>query len=465
MIEPDDLTTLPTRLPIRLTISQDRSGLPLTIPQVAACVSDPAERLRMLRAFERRLSADADEARAEILDAYRVAIGELRSRSPRPTWREIGDLLGVTASRAEQLSKPDPKEAPRGCHQDPADDDPAPALPGMELPEYHGRPADGMKSSITGAGNRVSTPHEIGQRLVLVVEVEVVGSGHKSIAKKLTYVEALSVVDLFEVTDAKAAARLLSAMRETYRTAEDNRLGRTPLAPGMGEEVHTDESGNILGPPDLAAVRGDPVAAMLDERVSPAVVVYSDGAREMWPDEFPKDDPRPGAGERFNEVGGAPVYVEKLLDTLTGETIAEWTREQEDARLLAEEAAALAAEAVVDGGYVGPSQDVPGARGMTATGGDTEAEEAAPQVRDEGGTEPGTASADGQAPTPAPSPDESAHEFVSRAAVDVVADLPHVQSLDAARLILQAEYDRRTKQRRSVVDALLARIAVLEGSS
>lgn len=102
MIDPDDIAILPTRL---------------TIPQVVEMyVSDPAERLRMLRAFERRLAADADGSRAEIVSAYRVAIAELRLRSPRPTWREIGDLLGVTGARAEQLSKPDPnpKEAPRG---------------------------------------------------------------------------------------------------------------------------------------------------------------------------------------------------------------------------------------------------------------------------------------------------------------------------------------------------------------
>jgi hypothetical protein len=99
VIDPDDLTTLPRRL---------------TLGQIfEAYTSNPAERLRLLRAYEARLTVDADETLDEIRAAYRVAILELRGRTPRPTWAEIGDLLGVTGQRAQQLSEPD-KESPRG---------------------------------------------------------------------------------------------------------------------------------------------------------------------------------------------------------------------------------------------------------------------------------------------------------------------------------------------------------------
>jgi hypothetical protein len=360
-----------------------------------------------------------------------------------------------------------------------------PTLPGLELPEYHGRPAEGMKSSLTGAGNRIVAAHDIGQRGVAVVEFEVTGSGHKAIAKRLYYVESLTVLDVFEVQGA-AGARLLSAMRESYRTDEDTRLGRTALP--MGDEKHADESGNLLAPPDLAALRGDPVAAMLDERVAPVVVVYSDGAREVWPDEFGKDSPRPAPGDQFEVEDGAPVYVAQLLNTETGETLGEWTVAQEDERLLAMEQAAIASEAA--GSAPVPSDDGvvdPGPQGVDP-----------PAVPGASSPDPDTAWLDGEPLSDRPyagetdveylegladiadaevvpigikaemeaQPGPADFEFVDRGVRDIVLALPNVHSLDVARRLLEAEKQgrgRNLKPRASAIEVITHRITILEG--
>jgi len=225
-----------------------------------------------------------------------------------------------------------------------------PTLPELELPDYHGRKPSGMKTSITGAGNRLTRAHEIGERVILVVEAKVKKAGHEELDDGLEYVEGLKVVDLFEIQGAPGK-RLLSSVRQAYRTADDQVKGRPALADGdvdLGSAGVTDASGTVLTPAELAELRGDPVRAMLSDATTPVVVVYSDGARELWPDEFEKDAPRPKAGDRFEVEGetgpAAYVYVEELLHGDTGETLDRWTKEQEDARLRALEASAELAE-------------------------------------------------------------------------------------------------------------------------
>ena len=100
--------------------------------------------------------------------------------------------------------------------------------PTPDLPDYDGRPVGGMKTSISGSGTGVTAKHSIGDRLVLVTEVVVKKAGHEEVDDDLIYVEALKVLDLFEV-EGEAGRALLSAHRSAYRTAEDERLGRLSL--------------------------------------------------------------------------------------------------------------------------------------------------------------------------------------------------------------------------------------------
>lgn len=62
---------------------------------------NPLARLRALR--ELRLAADElDDA---VADEVGRALRAARELDPRPTWVELGEILGVSPQRAEQLSR------------------------------------------------------------------------------------------------------------------------------------------------------------------------------------------------------------------------------------------------------------------------------------------------------------------------------------------------------------------------
>lgn len=63
----------------------------------AISITDPADRLRAIRAVEEDLARRTDAARTE----RRRAIAELRKLGL--AWRVIGDLIGVSAQGAERL--------------------------------------------------------------------------------------------------------------------------------------------------------------------------------------------------------------------------------------------------------------------------------------------------------------------------------------------------------------------------
>jgi hypothetical protein len=58
-------------------------------------ISDPVERYEVAREIEARLVAEIKQVKAS-------SALELH---PNRSWREVGDLLGVTGSRAEQISR------------------------------------------------------------------------------------------------------------------------------------------------------------------------------------------------------------------------------------------------------------------------------------------------------------------------------------------------------------------------
>ena len=193
-----------------------------------------------------------------------------------------------------------------------------PALPNMELPDYHGRKPASMRTTLTGAGTRVTSSHTIGDRLVLVIEARVKSAAHEETDDGLVYVEKLKVLDLFEL-DRDQGSRLISTVRSLYRTGEDAVKGRRPV-PGLGEVGYTDASGVVLTEKEVAALRGDPIRTILSPELQPAVVVYDDGARDLWPDDYAKDTPRPAVGDRFATDSGEATVV-RLLHHETGEQL------------------------------------------------------------------------------------------------------------------------------------------------
>lgn len=214
-----------------------------------------------------------------------------------------------------------------------------PALPAFELPEYHGRAPVGMRTAITGTATRVTRAHTIGDKIVLVVEVQVMAAAHADTNDGLLYSEKYKALDVFEL-DRNAGARMLVALRSMHRDADDSKKGRTVL-PDLGDIGHADASGVVLTAAEVAEVRGDPVSVLDAPELTPAVVVHEDGTRAMWPDEYPKDEPRPRVGESYlGELG--PSVVVRLLDHVTGEELAV---DPAYAAALAGELEAMAAEA------------------------------------------------------------------------------------------------------------------------
>lgn len=369
-------------------------------------------------------------------------------------------------------------------------------LPTLELPDYHGRAPVGMKTALNGAGNRITREHAIGDRVVFVVEAKVKRAGHEETDDGLIYAETLKVIDLFEI-GGDPGRRLISAVRQSYRTSEDTTKGRAPLKSDeedLSVAGVTDASGVALTPSELEELRGDPVRAMLDEKVTPAVVVYSDGARELWPDDFDGSTPRPVPGERFETAEDAEVYVEKLLDASTGETLSEWTREQEEDRLLELEKRLEEQEAREEGETVSaPESDEEGPvdefevgdsdPGAPPIDGDLDA--AAEEVFDDPLEEKRRAALEG-APLPGEEPsnvvdfpgpaaalaaelDEptpSDYAFVDRSLDEIREDLPGVGTSAELRRLAEAERrgrGRGLKTRKGALDAIEAALAeVLE---
>lgn len=194
-----------------------------------------------------------------------------------------------------------------------------PTLPALELPEYHGRAPVGMKTAVSGAGNRVTRPHGIGDRVVLVIEAKVKKAGHEETDDGLVYAETLKVVDLFEL-DRDPGARLISTVRSAYRTAEDSSKGRAAI-PDLGDVGYTDANGVVLTPREVAALRGDPVRVLVTEGLTPAVVVFDDGHRDLWPDDYDKDEPRPFVGQTYHPGTEDEISVVELLHHVTGERL------------------------------------------------------------------------------------------------------------------------------------------------
>jgi hypothetical protein len=203
-----------------------------------------------------------------------------------------------------------------------------PTQPTLDLPEYHGRKPIGQKTSLNGAGTRVKREHEIGERVVLVIEAKAKKAGHEDTDDGLVYTETLKVVDMFEV-EAKPASRLLAALRQQAKTLEDTGK-RTPLAVGavdLGTVGYTDASGVVLTDKELAEIQGNPVAAF-GTTGETFVIVFDNLERAVWPDEFPPDTIRPNVGDLV-QVGdpvttGAVFHgasVAAILDGVTGEPL------------------------------------------------------------------------------------------------------------------------------------------------
>lgn len=232
-----------------------------------------------------------------------------------------------------------------------------PALPSLDLPEFEGITPVAVLTRLKGTGQRVHRAiHPEDGKVILLVEAELSDVQHPKTKEGWKRVQILAASEMY-LLEGKTSKRLLAGAKEAYRLADDARHGRQALAVGaaaavLGEKGFTDASGTPLTDEDLAELRGDVVGRYaVDRGLDPVVYVLEDGTRALWPDDWqgtgqPKVHagdvvPRPGDGDE-------ELRVVRVDDADTGETIEEWTAEQEDARLAALEEEALREEAVAD---------------------------------------------------------------------------------------------------------------------
>jgi hypothetical protein len=219
-----------------------------------------------------------------------------------------------------------------------------PTLPTLELPEFEGLLPVGVVTKLTGAGERIGRAIHHDDRVVLLVEAELVDVRHPKTKDGIKRHQVLKVADLYEVEGAEGR-RLLTMMRENYRKADDARHNRRVLTEGVGTirvpAGVTDDHGHPLDEEALAEVRGDRfVEAMADPGLDPVVVVFDDRSSRYWPDDFDPGASKPAPGSFVGDL-----QVREWLDPDSEDVVAEWTDEEEDARLARLEAEALAEEA------------------------------------------------------------------------------------------------------------------------
>lgn len=230
-----------------------------------------------------------------------------------------------------------------------------------ELPEIDGLRPVGVVTKIKGTGERIDRACHLGERLVLLVEVEVDSAYRLTQTKEGPKLhQELRARDLFEVTDDEDVARILRNARAHARLEEDEAAGRIPL--GFSDtsqpRVTVDGSGVLLTLGEVLELRG--VELDDDDEVVVEFFPEKPGAkpiRAVWPTDWlgsGQDLAAPGGRMRppGHEIGET-LQVAKLLDVVTAEPIDEWTEHDEHERLEAEELAAEAEEAAeVSAGFV-----------------------------------------------------------------------------------------------------------------
>ncbi len=219
------------------------------------------------------------------------------------------------------------------------------------IPEFEGIRPVGVVTRVNGTGERITRGMHLGERGVLVVEYEVSNVGHGRTAQGVKRIQTLGSLDLFEL-EGRAGQRILNALRQAHKASDDLRHGRADL---LGEHAGqagwkmtpdgwTDSTGRLLSDEELAEIRGTLIEkAANDPQLDPVALVFSDGSRTLWPDDYPAGTARPWAADFVGEL-----QVREVLDGMTGEQLAVWTEDDEDERLRLLEEAAAAEEAAGD---------------------------------------------------------------------------------------------------------------------
>lgn len=217
----------------------------------------------------------------------------------------------------------------------------------MSYPEIAGTVPVGVVTKVKGTGQRISRAMEFEEEVLLLVEGTVTGYGLVETKDGAKLQQVLTVDDLWEVTDDEAADRLLRKVRAQTRLVAETDAGRVPIA-GFTEQAAqyvTSADGVLMTPAEIAEARGETW-----KPTDSFVIEFRDGARGLWPEEFPGQElaapggmmlvPGVEAAERDQVVG--------YLDVDSAEPIAWWSDEDEAERLRVAEERAAADEAAAD---------------------------------------------------------------------------------------------------------------------
>jgi len=212
------------------------------------------------------------------------------------------------------------------------------------LPAFEGTVPVGVVTKLSGSGDTTITgARHIGDRAVLLVEAEVDNVAHDKTKKGLVRIQRFSVLELYELDVDGEGRDLLRAQRTAYRMASDAAKGLAALTfdDTAQPACYVDASGVMLTAQEIAEQRGD---RLLVDSQALITVVFEDGGSYFWPDDWQ------GSGQSLASVGGLmrqpngePGERGKVIawrNAESGDTLDEWTDEDEQTLLRFVEAAA-----------------------------------------------------------------------------------------------------------------------------
>jgi len=220
----------------------------------------------------------------------------------------------------------------------------------LELPEFEGVIPVGVVTRVSGTGQRITRPIHYQERVLLLVEASATSVGHSKTNDGMKRVHTLAVTDLYELTGPDAE-KVLAGARAAYRLSDDAAHGRASLEFDDTAQPIISTDGVILTAREVAEQRGEQLPG---DALGDVLVEFDGGARGRWPEDWL------GLGQSLAAVGGTmrlPASAElgdvgRVVRWLSVDdpsvVLAEWSVEDEAARLVELEEAVAAEEARAD---------------------------------------------------------------------------------------------------------------------
>lgn len=195
----------------------------------------------------------------------------------------------------------------------PAEDTPRPVYQAADLGEFEGRKVGAVANRLAATDVDIARALHHGDTVLLFVQAKVADVGFRADGT-LTRTQKLVADTILEVVDRDWGDETLTRLRRAKLRDDDAAQGRTAMG------IKTTADGVVLTPGDL----GDDGPLPLPPDDGEVVVVFADGERALWPDEFAVDVDRPGVGDRLSIADEDVVRtVVQLLDPVRGDVIAE----------------------------------------------------------------------------------------------------------------------------------------------